>query len=105
MRSAEFRAAGNDWSALPGKVAMQLNDTHPTLAVPELMRILLDEAKLEWDQAWDHAAHARYTNTRCCPKLEKWPLVVRDDAAAAARDHLRNQPPLPRRRAHTFPGR
>ena len=48
-----FRAAGNDWSALPDKVAMQLNDTHPTLAVPELMRILLDEANLDWDEAWD----------------------------------------------------
>ena len=39
-----FRAAGNPWSALPDKVALQLNDTHPTLSVPELMRILLDEA-------------------------------------------------------------
>src|SRR5215469_8284582 len=48
-----FRAAGNEWSALADKVAMQLNDTHPTLAVPELMRILLDEAKLGWADAWD----------------------------------------------------
>src|SRR4030095_5067043 len=48
-----FRAAGNDWPALPDKVAMQLNDTHPTLAVPEVMRILLDEAKLGWDPAVD----------------------------------------------------
>ena len=41
-----FRRGNADWATLPEKVAVQLNDTHPTLAVPELMRILLDEAKL-----------------------------------------------------------
>ncbi len=71
-----FRAAGNAWSALPDKVAMQLNDTHPTLAVPELMRILLDEARLEWDQAWDLTQRTlAYTNHTLLPEaLEKWPL-------------------------------
>ena len=71
-----FRAAGNDWSALPDKVAMQLNDTHPTLAVPELMRILLDEAKLGWDEAWDLTQRTlAYTNHTLLPEaLEKWPL-------------------------------
>jgi starch phosphorylase len=71
-----FRAAGNSWSALPDKVAMQLNDTHPTLAVPELMRILLDEAGLEWDQAWDLTQRTlAYTNHTLLPEaLEKWPL-------------------------------
>ena len=71
-----FRAAGNDWSALPDKVAMQLNDTHPTLAVPELMRILLDEATLGWDQAWDLTQRTlAYTNHTLLPEaLEKWPL-------------------------------
>ncbi len=71
-----FRAGGNDWSALPDKVAMQLNDTHPTLAVPELMRILLDEAKLEWGQAWDLTQRTlAYTNHTLLPEaLEKWPL-------------------------------
>ena len=71
-----FRAAGNPWSALPDKVAMQLNDTHPTLAVPELMRILLDDAKLQWDQAWDCTQRTlAYTNHTLLPEaLEKWPL-------------------------------
>jgi starch phosphorylase len=71
-----FRAAGNDWSLLPDKVALQLNDTHPTLAVPELMRILLDEAQLEWEQAWDLTQRTlAYTNHTLLPEaLEKWPL-------------------------------
>jgi starch phosphorylase len=71
-----FRAAGNDWAALPDKVAMQLNDTHPTLAVPELMRILLDDAKLGWDDAWDLTQRTlAYTNHTLLPEaLEKWPL-------------------------------
>jgi glycogen phosphorylase len=71
-----FRAAGNHWSALPDKVAMQLNDTHPSLAVPELMRVLLDEANLGWDQASDLTQRTlAYTNHTLLPEaLEKWPL-------------------------------
>jgi len=71
-----FRANGNDWPALPDKVAMQLNDTHPTLAVAELMRVLLDDAKLGWDQAWDLTQRTlAYTNHTLLPEaLEKWPL-------------------------------
>jgi len=71
-----FRAAGNQWSALPDKVAMQLNDTHPTLAVPELMRVLLDDAKLGWDEAWSLTQRTlAYTNHTLLPEaLEKWPL-------------------------------
>ena len=71
-----FRAAGNDWPALPDKVALQLNDTHPTLAVAELMRILLDEAGLGWDQAWSLTQRTlAYTNHTLLPEaLEKWPL-------------------------------
>lgn len=41
------------WSEFPSKVAVQLNDTHPTLAIPELMRLLMDDEGLGWDEAWD----------------------------------------------------
>ena len=54
---------------LPDKVAIQLNDTHPAMAVAELMRILLDQAKLGWDEAWDLTVAPWPTpTTRCCPR-------------------------------------
>ena len=71
-----FRRINTDWNDLPGKVAIQMNDTHPTMAVPELMRILLDDAHLGWDQAWDLTQRSlAYTNHTLLPEaLEKWPL-------------------------------
>jgi starch phosphorylase len=73
-----FFVRGNEWKDLPGKVAIQLNDTHPSMAVAELMRILLDKAGLDWEQAWDLTVRTlAYTNHTLLPEaLEKWPVLL-----------------------------
>jgi glycogen phosphorylase len=65
-----------EWSNLPERVAVQMNDTHPSLCVAELMRILLDQAKLSWDQSWAITQKTlAYTNHTLLPEaLEKWPV-------------------------------
>ncbi len=72
-----FRRHNTDWNQLPQKVAIQLNDTHPSMSVAELMRILLDDAHLGWDQAWDLTRKTlAYTNHTLLPEaLEKWPAA------------------------------
>lgn len=69
---------GWKWSEFPSKVAVQLNDTHPTLAIPELMRLLMDEEGLGWDEAWDVTTRTiAYTNHTVLPEaLEKWSQAV-----------------------------
>ncbi len=71
-----FKLRHDDIHLLPEKVTFQMNDTHPTVAVPELMRILLDEEGLEWDEAWEIVTKTcAYTNhTIMAEALEKWPI-------------------------------
>ncbi len=73
---AKYMEKHEDIHGLPEKVCFQLNDTHPTVTVPELMRILLDEYHLEWEDAWDITSRTcAYTNhTIMSEALEKWPI-------------------------------
>ena len=75
---AKYKKTHDDITKLPEKVVLQMNDTHPTVAVAELMRILIDEEGLGWDQAWDITTKCcAYTNhTIMSEALEKWPIEL-----------------------------
>merc|ERR1719453_163641 len=73
-----MKKPGRQWSELPDKVSVQMNDTHPTLAVLEMMRLLIDVQRLQWDEAWDLTKRTcNYTNHTVMPEaLEKWPVEM-----------------------------
>ena len=72
----KFKENNSDLHDIPKKLVFQLNDTHPTVTVAELMRILMDEEGMEWDEAWEITTHTcAYTNhTIMAEALEKWPI-------------------------------
>jgi starch phosphorylase len=73
-----YKKSGDAISKFDSKVAVQLNDTHPTIAIPELMRLFLDEEKMSWDEAWDITTRVfGYTNHTILPEaLEKWSVPL-----------------------------
>lgn len=73
-----FKKQNDDWNKFPDKVAIQCNDTHPNLAIPELMRIMIDEDGVDWDTAWNITTRTMaYTNHTILPEaLEKWPVSL-----------------------------
>ncbi|KAJ2173110.1 Non-essential glycogen phosphorylase, partial [Coemansia sp. RSA 532] len=77
---ARFKRTGRPMTELDQMAAIQLNDTHPTLGIPELMRILIDEEGLTWDEAWSTTIKTfAFTNHTVLPEaMEKWPVPMLD---------------------------
>ena len=75
-----FRQRNNDWTALPSKAFIQLNETHPALVIPELMRLLVDREGVDWETAWSITrACTGYTNHTILPEaLERWSVSMMD---------------------------
>ncbi len=73
-----YQETNTGWEALPDKVFIHLNETHPALVIPELMRIFIDKEGMEWDKAWDLTTRTvGYTNHTILPEaLEKWPVAM-----------------------------
>ena len=73
-----FKVDNDDWLKFPDKVFIQMNDTHPALVVPELMRIFLDREDVDWDKAWEITVNTTgYTNHTLLPEaLERWPVSM-----------------------------
>jgi len=73
-----FHIRNDDWQQFPEKVAIHLNDTHPVIAIPELMRLLVDQEQLDWDTAWDITTRtfASTQHTLLPEALEKWPVSL-----------------------------
>jgi len=73
-----YKKKNSNFDDFSDKIAVQLNDTHPSIAIPELMRLLLDTEGLNWEKAWDICVHTfAYTNHTLMPEaLEKWTVEM-----------------------------